>query len=98
MQDGRFIEHLSIEDNHQMLYTTECMGEDSIARDDYKDDTLAYFIGLLKTNNSTKEVDSIDADFAKEDESIIRINLTLISGKVSQTKIREAINKGQAVW
>jgi hypothetical protein len=98
MQGGKFIEHLSIEDSHQMLYTTECMSEDSIAMEDYKDDVLAYFVGLLKINNSTKEIVSIDADFAKEDKSIIRINLALISGKVSQTKVREAINKGQMLW
>jgi hypothetical protein len=97
MQTEKFIEHLSPEDNSKMLFSIRIKGysDDERINNKLKDEIVFHFMSLLKLNNSDSEVSSIETDFGQDEGIIVKLTLNIRNGKMSQAKIREAINNVQ---
>jgi hypothetical protein len=92
MQDVKFVEH-PVDNNCKMLYSFTSIDEYYIADEKHKDDTVRRFMDQIKTDMYANEIEVIHPEIDKENDRIIKLDITLINGNVSKDLIRGVINK-----
>jgi len=92
MQDVKFIE-LPVDNNCKMLYSYTFVDDDYVADEKHKDDTVRLFMDQIKVDMYANEIEVVHPEFDKDNDRIVKLDITLINGNVSKNLIRGVINK-----